>query len=156
MHGAVVTLWPNNFFYSASKIEGRVPVSTLVKATFLTLPVKLRGEPWFPCLSKACNGLLTCHAGVLQALLVLFNHLGRFSTLARVRALTWRMPHMLIVSFVYPDHQACGWITKPSYTCFRDSPISRYQMTRCRLSSMEVHFLADPHVAQATLQLPEA
>ena len=29
-------------------------------------------------------------------------------------------------------------------------------MARCGLPSMKVHFLVDPHVAQATLQLPEA
>ena len=35
-------------------------------------------------------------------------------------------------------------------------PIHRYQMARCGLPSMEVHFLVDPHVVQATLQLSEA
>ena len=32
----------------------------LVEATFLTVPIKLRGESCVPHLSKACNGLLNC------------------------------------------------------------------------------------------------
>ena len=48
----------NNFLHSVGKSKGRVPVLGLVEATFLIVPVELRGESCISHLSKACNGLL--------------------------------------------------------------------------------------------------
>lgn len=66
------------------------------------------------------------------------------------------MPHMLMINFSYPRPPSQWLGHEIRLHMFQDSPISRYPMARCELSSMKIHLWIDPHVTQTTLQLSEA